>query len=502
MSAAARARPWMAAPDIDALAASPATTLALLALALAQQALGHTDVDVSWFLTFADKWLDGQTPYVDILDPNPPLAFLSLVPAILLARGLHVAAEPIVSALVFLFAAATLTFAARPLGLSTKPRREAMPMVNAGIFVFLVLPGIAFAEREHLALLALAPLLALFAVQAEGRAASKAARIAAGLLAGLAMCFKPYFLLPAALPALDAARRQRSLAPLLAPEFRAAAALVAAYALVVVLAFPAYAGYAAPVIAQIYAPARDSWSNLAFASLAPFVVALLIGAVLAAPPQTAPPLARVAFLAAVGFFIGFLHQGKGWTNHAFPALALALLAFVMRWLGASDHDRTHPAFKFLLAPALVAAPLTMGALAQLGDAEEHPGLAAAVARLAPQKPRLIALARQMDFGHPLTRRLHGAWVGRPNALWTASFAVTLLGRETDPAQRAMLEDWRRRDLAGFAEDVRRGRPDAVIVEDRQTREWAQKRPEFAGALDGYGLAGAVGEIEIWTRSAP
>ena len=67
--------------------------------------------------------------------------------------------------------------------------------------------------------------------------------------------------------------------------------------------------------------------------------------------------------------------------------------------------------------------------------------------------------------------------------------------------RARLEDYRRRDLAGFAADVREGRPDVIVVEDQGTREWVAQLPETAGVLDGYEKTAQAEEIEIWTRKA-
>ena len=69
---------------------------------LAQQAIGELNCDVSWFITFAERVLDGATAYRDISDPNPPAAFLLYMPAVLVARalGVRVEAATVVAALV------------------------------------------------------------------------------------------------------------------------------------------------------------------------------------------------------------------------------------------------------------------------------------------------------------------------------------------------------------------------------------------------------------------
>lgn len=494
---------------------SPWLTLGLVIFAIAQQIAGHLDCDVSWFITFAEKYLDGSVPYVDVTDPNPPAAFLALAPALRLARTLDVAAEAVVAAFVFLFAGASIAASALVFRFGPRRSREDWGLLlNAAIFLLLVAPAIVFAEREHLALLAMAPMLATLAVTAEGGRPPRWLRALAGIGAGVAACFKPFFALAVAAAALALAARERSLRPLLNLETAAAAGVCAIYGVATLLFFPAYAEYALPVIAQVYQPARDSFVNLALLSLAPINVALLVALAMAAangfatppvaPGFVAPATARVCAFASIGFLIGFFVQGKGWMNHAYPGIALALLAWT--FFALDGHPRARAAregrlFKFVFLPAFIAAPAMFGAIKLIGDVEEHPGLRAEIARVAPAHPRVIAMARQLDYGHPVTRQLAGTWVGRPNALWTASLAAYLLREEKDPARRLRLEDYRRRDLAGFAEDVRTGRPDVIVVEDKDTREWVAKQPETARVLDDYEKTGAAEAIEIWTRKA-
>ncbi|QGM98303.1 hypothetical protein [Methylocystis parvus] len=501
---------------LTASLASPWTTFALIVIAIGQQVSGHLDCDVSWFITFAEKFLDGAVPYVDVTDPNPPASFLVLTPAIMLARAYNVAVEPVVAGLVFLFGVLSIAVSVVIFRYGAPRSREDWGLVlNASVFTLLVVPALVFAEREHIALLAFSPMLATLAASAEGGRVPRALRIVAGLGAGLAVCFKPFFALAVMLPALALAFRERSPRLLLTVEMAAAGGLCAVYAVATFVFFPGYARYAMPVIADIYQPARDTLANLAFFTLAPFNVALLAALFIVsakgfahppvAPGFVAPAAARVCAFASIGFLVSFFLQGKGWSNHAYPGIVLALLAWC--FFALDGHPRARAAregrlFKFVFIPALLAAPFLFGAFNVLADVEEHPGLRAEIARVAPSRPRLIVMARQLDYGHPVTRQLNGAWVGRPNALWTASLAAYLLRDVKDPVWRARVEDYRRRDLVGFVEDVRVGKPDVIVVEDKDTREWVVQQPESATILDGYEKTGAAEEIEIWTRRAP
>ena len=485
---------------------SPWLGAALIVVAIMQQLLGHIDCDVSWFLTFAEKVLDGSAPYVEASDPNPPAAFLSLMPALLLARALHLSPEAVLAALVFCAATISIGFSFYLLRHgAARSRRAWMLLLNAALFLLLVAPEIVFAEREHIALLAVLPLLAALAVEERRAPPPRWARIVAGLGGGVAVALKPHFALAIALPALAIAWRERSLRIFRRDELVVATLASIAMTGATLVAFPAYLTQALPLALEVYAPARDDLGHFLGHTLALVYVALLAGLLVAARGVLLGRATLVALLASLGFFVAFLLQGKGWMNHAFPAVALLLFAWVFLALRdrmarvAPPTGTKRALLKFLFLPGLLAAPAYFGVVEQLTDHEEHPGLLDAVAFVAPPHPRVATIASQLDFGHPLVRQLDGQWIGRQNALWTTAAVGRLLATAA-PQRRERLEAWRSADLAGLAEDIRQGRPDIIVVEDRATREWVLRRPEMAGALDAYRLAKQAGDIEIWRRA--
>ena len=107
-----------------------------------------------------------------------------------------------------------------------------------------------------------------------------------------------------------------------------------AYGLATVVLFPAYAQL--PVIADVYQPSRADGLTRAFLTPASFNVALLIALAFASGQGLAHPPARPAFVApaaallcgfaAIDVLITFFLQGKGWVNHSYPGMVLALLA--------------------------------------------------------------------------------------------------------------------------------------------------------------------------------
>jgi hypothetical protein len=503
VSAAALRRP--AGVGLFARLAAPGASAALIVAGVAGQAAGHIDSDVSWFLTLAEKYLDGASFYdgVVVIEPNPPVSFLSLVPVVALARLLHLPPEPLLVAVVTLFALASLRFCAAALGPTLREDRGLL--LNGALWLVLVAPALVFAQREHLALLALAPLLASLSVSAAEH------RYSAGFIALLALgaafgvAFKPFFGLPIVFALLALCWRERSLRPLLRPEILLAGALLVAYAGAVALVFPAYVARIIPFGVDVYSPAQESYAKLATETLAPVYLALCVGLVFCARGVPKGALAQTSFWASIGFFLSFALQRKGWINHAYPGVALLLLS----WLAFSlDEARRKaqlpPLVKFVFLPAFVAAPFFFAAARQWSDAEEYAGLAAAVRAHAPAHPRLVTLAINCDVGHPLTRHVGGVWVGGPCALWTSSYVGRILesGAAQDEGWRARLLAYRHADLTGFARALDVGRADVVIVESKALRDWALRQEELAGALAPFEKTAEAGELEIWTRRRP
>ena len=480
-------------------------SFALVAVAIAQQAIGHFNGDNSWFILFAERVLDGARAYVDIGDPNPPAAFLVYAPAIVAARALGVASEAMVVVEVLLLAFASLAFAGALLRRADLLSQAEIGLWrNAGLWIVLVAPAFGFAEREHFALVLALPMLAVYAARAHGMGVGAGAALAAGVGGGATLCFKPYYAAGFAAAALVAAWRRRSLAPLFGLETVAAGVVVLGYAAFVWRFFPDYIVNALPAAMEVYAPARGGLASLLGAP--PFLAngLMLAGAVFALARFGFEARAAVLVAASAGFLFTYVLQGKGWFNHAYPGLALAMFALVALWLYLG---RAAPAAGALfaraaLAPALICAPF-FGAVWMNGPgAEEYPGLSAQMRRLAPARPKIAALAAQLDVAHPLTRRLDGAWIGRQNALWVANCVAQILATQTvETARRARLEDYARRERADFVADIAAGAPDVLLVEIA-LKGWAARQAEFKDLFAAFDKSGEASGIEIWTRVRP
>jgi hypothetical protein len=448
--------------------------------------------DVSWLLIVGQRMLHGQRLYLDVLEVNPPLSALLYLPAAALADLLGLRAESVVAVSCILGASASLALTGailRPL-IGPDPVR-AWRLAAAGAFVLCVLPAAAFGEREHIAVMALLPALALAMARAEGHAPPWSQVVLAGMGLGLTVAIKPHFAAVAAFPVLWAMWRGRASRPWTWPELWIAALAVGAYALAVLAWFPTYLTRVLPVARDVYVPIRASWRELLTLPALPLALA---AAALARVMRLDGRWLAVPMLAALGGALAYLAQGKGWPYHAYPMLAFATLGLLapaaMTPRAWSRLDRL-----MLLAPSLCA-------LWVLAENVQPASLARAVEAAGPSSPRLIAITGNMGMGVPLVPILHARWIGAAHSDWIAEGAMR---REEagglDPSTRARLDDLIAQDRARLARDIHAGHPDVVLF-DRKTfdwRAWALEDPSIAADMRAYRLTGVVQRIEVWAR---
>jgi hypothetical protein len=500
MTSAAKAWPWAA------------LTLALFVTGAAMAALRHTDVDVAWLLTLGDKLLASQRPYIDMFETNPPMSILLYLPAVIAGRGLGVAPEILVNVLVLLAIAASLALSGRALSQSIGDRVKLWKLAAAGAFVLTVLPTGVFAEREHIVVIAILPFLAVVIARSQAQGATKPpgalVAVIAGLGCGVAMAIKPHFALVAGGALLVSAWRMRSIRPLIAPEVWAASLVVGLYALAIVLFFPAFLTFL-PIIRDTYLAVRQPFFQLLI--WPPPLVWLILGGVAFLTAKARPgagwPVA-ILLAASAGGFASYLIQGKGWPYHSYPMLSLATLALAVSvTLGATVSAplggllESRAAKIGAVAASLVLVIGALGASMRWFTLKgDYHALNGPVAAITPH-PRLISITSDIAVGHPLTRELHGQWVGSGCAQWVSAGAMTLEHRGgLSPNQRRRLDGLMIQDRLRLTHDITTGRPDVILIStNRDWVGWAMADPALAAALAAYHPVETVQGVAIWAR---
>jgi hypothetical protein len=487
-----------------------ALTAAVFVLGGVMSALRRTDVDVAWLLTLGEKMVGGQRPYVDFFEANPPMSILLYLPPVFLGRITGIAPDVLVNAFVLTASALSLALSGRILARTIDDRAVLWKLGLAAAFVLTVLPMGVFDQREHIAVIAILPFLALSVARSEGGQVGLTFAGLAGLGCGVAMATKPHFALIAGPPVLIAAWRLRSWRPLLAVEIWTASLVVGLYALALVIVFPAFLSFL-PIVRETYLPVRRPLSMLLTLPAMP-IWAVLAGLTFwTAASRRGSMWASAALLAAsAGGAASFLIQAKGWPYHSYPMLALSVLALAAASilgvrrptaapgrLGASAWVRVSSAVvRVGLATILIA--LTMQWFTLKGD---YHALNAPVEAIA-ARPKLLSITADIAVGHPLTRELHGQWVGSVCSQWISAGALALERRGgLSSAQRARLDSLMDFDRRLLTRDITRARPDIILItiQGFDWGAWARLDPALAAALGAYEPVQTVDGVAIWAR---
>lgn len=489
-------------PASPALPADARLRLAAVAVLVVAVALWHLTrpltTDVSWLLSVSDRVLKGAVLYRDILEANPPASMLLYLPAVWLEQRIGLAAEATVVIATVALALASLAVSRRILRAGGIAADDGV--VPVGEALLLVLPADVFAQREHVALMLLLPMVALIAARCGGSAARVRTIAVAGIGAGVAMAVKPPLALAILLPALYACWRLRSIAAIVRAEYVVAGLVVVGYAGLVALAYPDFGGRMLPILDEVYLPFRVSYAVLLLQSGAQWLWMLLVVVLGFAGIRLARPEIAAPLLAAVGCFGSYVLQAKGWAYQAYPAFALTLVA-----AAAAVADRRHAAPDAVIARRVAAGFAVVAAIQGFlwfRDEPPAPDLAATAAPWAAGRT-LTTIGSSIALAHPLTRSVGADFVGTLCSQWIATFSISLARVHPDDPRVPVWNAWAAADRGFLREDLARRRPDVLLV-DRQSFDWlawARQDAAIAAVLDGgYHPVGAADAVEVWVRN--
>ena len=375
---------------------------------------------------------------------------------------------------------------------------------------YFFLPGIHFAQREHVATLCLLPLLAVYGARAQGSPCSAVDAVAAGLLAGLTVAIKPHFALAAVFPLAFVMVRRRTPRPMFQAENWAIVVVVLAYGALLVWRYPAFFKML-PLLMDVYVPLRKAWRDLFLHPAFLIGVAMVCGVLLTGRKGRSSRVVQIPLFASLGFLVAFLLQGKGFPNHLAPGIWLASLAACLLAIPAlaafASKGEDAREWLDLRWPIILGFPLFACAAAFVGQVqlqftkwEEHEGLRAAVHRRVQPQPRLMSASILFHVGYPVARQVGAVWVGRTNGLWITGYAQEMLAASGgDEAYRARLVAYIDRDARMFLEDVRAHQPDLILADDHAGTAMAMRHPDIAAALVDYAPLETVGDVVLWGR---
>lgn len=296
--------------------------------------------DVALNLSLAQKLLDGQTPYVDFVEINPPLMIYMNVPPVLLG-GVFGVAPIIVFNILALGLCIWSTLSIRKTMLALElPGRGIVLATWAGL-AWLIHASGDFAQREHQFVLAYVPFLFVRVASWSDRPMPRGRAGAIGAVAGLMMALKPQFVLCAIVLELVWLARQRRALPLKAPEWLAVVGVGAAYLLHFAIVPSVAAAYvdALPDLMLGYSAFKAPWTTLLDPTLivlpAAAACVALVGRPLAAREPASELRVALAVFTTAAFALIYLWPRNIFPYHVEPARHGALLIVAIMLVGSS-----------------------------------------------------------------------------------------------------------------------------------------------------------------------
>ncbi len=493
-----------AAPAMSGARCSFAAWLALAGLFGVAILLRHVlaaNTDVSWLLTAGERMVDGGRLYVDVIETNPPMSVLAYLPAVVISRITGLAAKTVVDALVFIAIFASLICCTSLLRRSESVAgARGWPLVLLAFVVLAILPTQSFGQREHIALIALLPLLAISLVRITGGTPPRWLAIAAGLGAAVTLAFKPHFALAVYVPfAIVGMVTRLSWRVLLLPEHLTAAVGGTLYVAVTAIVWPEFFTEILPLLRDVYVPVKPPlMALLERPAISLWAIALLAIVALQRGRQLASSLV-VIIATSTAFAAAFLLQGKGWPYQSYPAIALALFALGFALIQDNGSSRL---WRFGIGLLLLA--LFVRSMLWFDVAFDARPLQERVAQLGQKNPAILAITAEPGIGHPLTRAVGGSWVSRQQGLWIDTYLTVMRrGGMLDDARAAAFESYAERERRRLIADIRRTPPTILIVDDLtgSASDWLEAHPDVAGLLTDFQHIDTVNKVGIFTRKA-
>ena len=442
----------------------------ILAAAMAVRHFVGANSDVSWEITLSEKILDGQRLYTDLIEINPPASTFLYLPAVALARAFGLTPEIVVDALVLIGALISLAISGdivrRYRLLDGRQSRTAAALTLAALTI---LPAQTFGEREHIALIAVLPALALLVARADGVRPLLWHCLVAGAGAGVTVCIKPHFALAIACAAALSALHLRSWRLLFVLENWIAAAVAVAYGISIAVFYPAFLTDVMPLVADVYLPVRLSLvQSLLDTPVMLWTATILM--ILALQRGTGfHPVFAVMLTASAGFAAAYLIQGKGWPYQSYPMLALALIALGLAIAGRRQAmERTGEGYRFKdICAVLAFCFIAIRSFAWLDLAVQDRAATAMVERIAPPHPSIMLISDDVALGHPLARAVQGRWISSIGSLWVMEdAAIQRFAGGIDAAKDRRLAAYMEAGRQQLVGEIRDGKPDIILIDDR------------------------------------
>jgi hypothetical protein len=475
--------------------------------------------DCSVNIQIAKLLLEGNVPYVDFFEINPPLImYLTAVPV---AIGNALSLHPILAFQLFILALVVLS----ALGVRRLDNEsQGAVLFGWAIFSYALLLKNGFGQREHLFALSFIPYLFVRWRRYEGTPPGFRLSVLVGIAAAIGACLKPHFLFILAVSEIYWIVVHRRISDVIRPETVALAIAGLAYPLSFLLfpkeALDLFFGRWIPFVAEGYAV-----YNCDLATLVKFRI-FVLAAVAAVPfgpgrffDPTRSRLAKALGVAILANLLVYLVQQKGWDYHLYPAYGFAAIigALFLSKLYLAVEMKRMARVGFLVAGLLmVLVPVSIGTRYRSFEPYPEPGLINLIEKLTEPGDRVLGISTSVDISFPALVQTGR----RPGSRYLWFFPIPMLYKNVqavrgEPFPYRTLKNASKsevRILREMTEDIRNYKPKLVLIQSRYAGKpgcpvcpAGFNLPDYLGAM-GFmenGLAGyrrlISGDIQGYVR---
>lgn len=441
------------------------------------------DRDVGWHLFGAQRLLEGATLYEDIIEVNPPLIFYLSLPPALFSRLTGLPAVPVLLGYFLMMVTLVLTTCYVIIERTWKSIPPLFRWCFLIVLAFLCVRPFCFGQKEHIMFMLTMP----YAMGAVGFLLGRPLRgglaILAGILAGVGLALKPYFLLMWFCVEAYLVVCKRNGEVLRRPESLGILVTVLAYWTFVIIAVPQYLVAIVPLAMEKYAPVKADASWLLFHPFAQLGFFGLGSTFVFPRVQFYKELRSIFAVVTVSFMAIAMIQGKGFYYHYYPAAASAVLLIVTAAAACTERIKWFRRVIGLkgVVLATICGMFLIGSLkaTQAYRAPENPLLDPLI-RLVQEHAKeesIVVLSTSLFPAFPLVNYCNVSWSSRYNCLWPlwGKFSDVISPEEgvvyprieeMGLTERAMVES--------LIEDIAAGSPRLIIVDTCPNKQGLEK----------------------------
>jgi hypothetical protein len=482
--------------------------------------------DLAWLLYAASRAMDGARLYVDVVEINPPLILYIHLLTEWISRGLGIWNATAYRASMLVCVGVSLLLSARLvwklIGADRGLVRYHM-LLSLG-FVLVALPAFDFGEREHLAVTLTLPYVLAAAARRDGVNLPRGLAAVIGLLAGIGVGLKPYFLLlPVTVELYLYGARNWCI--WVRTEAIWLVGTLAGYLIAVMIFTPDFFPFARWAVGVYTAYGTIARTRFFYEPTGLLVIAATFAHLATQRRSSLRPLRSVLFFAMLAFFGAAVIQAKPWLYHRLPAFALAVLLLNLVAVDAVTASTVYRRCLGTARTALVAVlllfiafgtargPLLAKAAREYYPEGESIHLAAfseLIARHAADGS-IFAIHNSLSSSFPLVNYTGVRWASRFNVLWILPGlyrAVPVDGGAfpyRTPEEMGAIERYM---IDAVVEDMGRNRPELLIVESTPPAshlqgfdflEYFLRDPGFAAEFAAYDPLPNVYRFRVFVR---